>query len=144
MNRIKFSCPRCGKHIEAEADATKTGIQCPSCQTGFVPTLKKSLPIWLLPAIVIILGTSVIIWLQMGELLLWPIIGGIIGAGIGQEKKQWASGLLWGALLGPIGWIIVYFLPHRGPKCPECLAPVDPAARKCRHCGSEMSAALGK
>ena|ERR1700678_2067315 len=140
MNAIKFSCPSCDQHIEADASVARAGIQCPSCQTGFIPKAKRSVPKWLLPAIAIILGAAVLIWLQMGELLLWAIIGGFIGAGLGREKNQSASGLVWGALLGPIGWIIVYFLPHRGPKCPECLAPIAPDARKCRHCGSQSNA----
>ena len=72
--------------------------------------------------------------------LLWFAIGGAVGAALGEKKKQMTSGLFWGAFLGPVGWIVVYFLADRGPKCPDCLAPVDPAARKCRHCGSELNA----
>lgn len=61
------------------------------------------------------------------------LVGGFI---LGRKKRQIVSGLVWGGLLGPLGWIVIHYLPYRGSKCPDCLDPIDPAARKCRHCGS--------
>jgi hypothetical protein len=139
MNTIKIECPHCRQMMMADSSVTKTGVQCPTCQTCFIPSQKKSFPKWLLPSAMIVLVTLVIVWLQLGFLLIWPILGGLVGAAIGQPKGQCSSGIVWGGFLGPLGWLIVYFLPNLCPKCPECLAPIDPAARKCRHCGSALS-----
>jgi hypothetical protein len=67
-----------------------------------------------------------------------------VGAFIGKPRGRLWLGFALGLFLGPVGWLVVGVLPNRGPKCPECLAPMDPAARKCRHCGSEITAALVK
>jgi hypothetical protein len=60
----------------------------------------------------------------------------MIGFLIGRTKLQGASGFIWGCLLGPVGWVIVLCLPHGGPPCQECLAPLNPLATRCRHCGA--------
>ena len=47
------------------------------------------------------------------------------------------SGVVWGALLGPIGWILVLFLDQRA-KCPECRESLAEGAKRCQHCGFEF------
>jgi DNA-directed RNA polymerase subunit RPC12/RpoP len=40
MNTLKFSCPPCGQHLEADEEQQGTQIQCPTCHaTIAVPTL---------------------------------------------------------------------------------------------------------
>lgn len=77
--------------------------------------------------------------LAMWQLVTYGVIGAFVGWLIGRRKKQVFSGTFWGLLFGPIGWIIVLALPHRGRKCPFCkglLASDD--ALKCVNCGSEV------
>ena len=80
----------------------------------------------------------VIEWFSDNAWIVWVVAGAAVGAAPGRKKRQVLSGLIWGAFLGPIGWLVLLALPDRGPKCPECLAPIDPSARKCRHCGSDL------
>ena len=66
-------------------------------------------------------------------------IGGIVGAYIA-ERRGVSVGVSFciGALLGPIGWLIVGLLPHRGPPCPWCHAPLMAAgAIVCARCGRD-------
>jgi hypothetical protein len=83
-------------------------------------------------------------WLGDHVWLAWIVLGSGVGWMLGKRRGQAVAGLLLGALLGPIGWLAVFVLPKRGPICPECLAPVDADARKCRHCGSELLFGDGK
>jgi ribosomal protein L40E len=71
-------------------------------------------------------------------IFFWAIIGGVIGGFIGTARNNPGSGFVWGALLGPVGWILVLFLDER-PICPECQSPIPGAARRCRHCGYELN-----
>ena len=41
-----------------------------------------------------------------------------IGLFIGGLKNRPIAGMIWGALLGPIGWLLVYFGPTAGQKKP--------------------------
>jgi predicted amidophosphoribosyltransferase len=70
-------------------------------------------------------------------ILFWVIIGALIGAVIGASRNNPSGGFIWGALLGPVGWILVLFLDER-PKCPECKGSIPEGARKCLHCGSTL------
>jgi uncharacterized membrane protein len=79
----------------------------------------------------------------MRVLIVWCIVGAFVGALIGARKNQTLSGLIWGGLLGFVGWIIVLVLPSRLPKCPSCGG--DLPANKvsiCKHCRSEVPASL--
>jgi len=62
-------------------------------------------------------------------------IGGLIGGYRGRKS----DGLMFGLLLGPIGWIITALLPESGAKCPECLGVVPAAAKRCKHCGAGLT-----
>ena len=52
----------------------------------------------------------------MGEtLFLWIIVSGFmgfIGLFLGEQVNKTLAGFVLGALLGPIGWIIVFLLPR--------------------------------
>jgi hypothetical protein len=68
----------------------------------------------------------------------WAAFWGGIGAVIGNVRGRPGDGFGLGLMLGPLGWIITLCLPHAGLKCPECMGVVPAAARRCRHCGSEL------
>jgi|SRR5690606_8500489 len=65
----------------------------------------------------------------------------LVGAIIGHAKGRWLAGLLWGAALGPIGWLIVMLSRSGLVECPDCGRPNVPAAKACRHCGINLRAA---
>jgi predicted RNA-binding Zn-ribbon protein involved in translation (DUF1610 family) len=69
----------------------------------------------------------------------WIFLGAAIGALIGQQRNRMADAALLGALLGPIGWLLILFGPDHRVKCSACLGAVDAAATKCRHCGSNLA-----
>ena len=68
----------------------------------------------------------------------------LVGAFIGMAKGRWLAGLVWGAALGPIGWLIVLFSKSSLPECPECGRPNATSAKACRHCGINLRAAALK
>lgn len=71
--------------------------------------------------------------------ILASLASGMIGGLIGARRKQVVSGVVWGALLGPVGWIIVFLLPHRGARCPACGGVLGKdGATKCMHCASDL------
>lgn len=63
---------------------------------------------------------------------------GLVGYAIGRERGRGGDGFVLGVLLGPLGCLLILCLERRGRKCPECLGVVPDAARKCKHCGSEI------
>ncbi|GAA0709956.1 hypothetical protein GCM10009105_10810 [Dokdonella soli] len=65
----------------------------------------------------------------------------VVGAVIGVAKGRWLAGLLWGAALGPIGWLVIALSKSGHPECPECGRPNVPNAKACRHCGVNLRAA---
>jgi hypothetical protein len=72
-------------------------------------------------------------------LLCWlisPVVGAIIGNALGRP----GAGAIWGLLLGPLGWLLMVAVPHMRPKCPECGGVVVSGVRRCKNCGSELSA----
>ena len=70
------------------------------------------------------------------------IIGGVVGAWIGKRKNAVVRDAILGAALGPIGWIISWFLPvsRSKPACPACKREVGAGDAHCRHCGARLRA----
>lgn len=79
-------------------------------------------------------------------LVLYVIIFGLVGWGIGERKGRAGAGFVFGALLGPIGWVVVLLGPDlkveqestRLRKCPYCAELVQPDAKLCKHCGQDI------
>lgn len=66
------------------------------------------------------------------------VVTGLIGALIGQRKGRVGAGLLFGWLLGPLGWLVVALGPNLKRKCPYCRGVIAEGAVKCKHCGSGL------
>jgi len=74
----------------------------------------------------------------MTMLIIWIIVGVGIGAAIGETKHRAGEGAILGALLGPIGWLIIALGKNMGPKCPACKGDIIKGAIKCKNCGSDL------
>lgn len=70
-----------------------------------------------------------------GWLLVLTLICAVIGALIGRPKGRWLAGFVWGAALGPIGWIIVAVQKREPRECPECGRKNPSDAKVCHGCG---------
>jgi hypothetical protein len=77
-------------------------------------------------------------------LLIWCVLGALVGAAIGNSKGRAAAGAAWGIFLGPIGWLIIAIAPDTRLKCPECGGVIVKGARKCKNCGSDLPAPAAK
>ena len=54
------------------------------------------------------------------------------------------AGALLGALLGPVGWWLVWRTPGAFDECGACSRPVRVQARTCPHCGASRMRPLGR
>lgn len=70
----------------------------------------------------------------LGWCIFGAIIGFFIGRTRGRERDGFALGFLW-----PIGWLVIFLLPDKRAKCPECGGVVVPGANRCKNCGSEIA-----
>lgn len=69
--------------------------------------------------------------------LLVFIIMGLIGGLIGYERGRVFGGFIASLFLGPLGWLIAYFLPTaKTHQCPHCGGLIVPGFLKCQNCGS--------
>lgn len=79
--------------------------------------------------------------------VLWAWVLGItlvcllVGALIGWIKGRVMPGIVWAALLGPIGWLIVALSRSAQAECPKCRRENPLDAKSCRHCGVNLKAA---
>jgi hypothetical protein len=54
----------------------------------------------------------------------WNLLFMVVGALLGHWRGRWVEGVVWAALLGPVGWAVVVFMPRktattRPPKLPR-------------------------
>jgi hypothetical protein len=82
------------------------------------------------------------------QLWAWAIgitvVCAAVGAIIGVAKGRWLAGLIWGAALGPIGWVVIALSKANLPQCPECGRSNTTNARSCRHCGVNLQVAASR
>lgn len=69
-------------------------------------------------------------------ILIWVIVGGLVGLLAGRARGRESEGVKIGAVLGPIGWLIMLCSHDKRLRCIECGGVVVEGARKCLHCGS--------
>lgn len=74
------------------------------------------------------------LFLLLGSIVVGFFVGHVIGGSRGRPDE---GGCL-GGLLGPIGWLIVLFLPREGRRCPFCREVVAPDATVCPHCQRDI------
>lgn len=56
-----------------------------------------------------------------------------IGALVGQRKHRATAGFLWGAAIGPLGWLLIALGPDAGrAPCPHCGEPVKLGGTCCK------------
>ncbi len=71
------------------------------------------------------------------EIVIWFVIGGLVGVICGRARGREGAGALLGMLLGPLGWLVILAGRDDRRKCQECRGVIDQLAKRCRHCGCE-------
>ena len=71
----------------------------------------------------------------IGGLAISAVIGSLLGNTL---KDRPGAGAVLGLLLGPIGWLAVFFLEDNQRLCPKCKDRVPADATICRHCRSQL------
>jgi len=79
-----------------------------------------------------------------GWAIALTLICALIGALIGRSKGRWLAGFVWGAALGPIGWIVIALSKSGLRECPECGRRNQPDAKVCRYCGIDFRKYAGQ
>ncbi len=74
--------------------------------------------------------------------VFWVIVGGLVGGMIGKARGHETQGMVLGALLGVLGWVIALVGSDDRPKCKECGGVIVPGARRCKNCGMEIGGGL--
>lgn len=70
----------------------------------------------------------------MWALLLALVVGVLcaeVGRRLGAPKDRAVPGMVWGLLLGPLGWIVILLSP-------DLRHPIDRGFRVCRSCSGEI------
>jgi hypothetical protein len=76
--------------------------------------------------------------------LLLTLICALVGAAIGVAKGRWLAGFVWGAALGPIGWVVIALSKSNLHECPQCGRRNQPDAKVCRYCGIDFRKYAGQ
>jgi hypothetical protein len=105
---------------------------------------EKSVPYFLYLYLNVVAMVYFIIWIAIG------FVAALIARNKGNNS---CLGMIVGLLLGPIGLLIVFFLPDNElgklkrsgntKQCPNCAEYVKPEARVCKHCGYSFGSDSG-
>ena len=79
------------------------------------------------------------LWMWMTA---FTVVSIVVGALIGRAKGRMTAGIIWAAVLGPIGWIIVALFRSKLQACPECAKTNQPDAIVCRQCGANLKRSM--
>lgn len=79
------------------------------------------------------------LWAWMTAFTVISIVGGAL---IGRLKGRMAAGIVWAAVLGPIGWVVIALGRSKLQTCPECAKSNQPDASICRQCGANLKRAM--
>ena len=80
----------------------------------------------------------------LGWLVAWALTGALVGAAIGFTRDRLLLGIGLGALLGPVGWILVARSRTAQLECPGCSRLISRAALVCPRCGANVRAAQAR
>ena len=75
---------------------------------------------------------------MMMEAVGWLVLFGGAGALLGRMRGHPIFGFFIGAVIGPLGLIIILFSRNDRWKCPACRMPVERDASICPHCRSSL------
>lgn len=85
---------------------------------------------------------------NLGLLMIYAAITLAVALALGIWKGRIVAAIVWSALLGPIGWVIVALGPDLKPitaePCPHCGGAVPVNQRDCKHCGNKVVWIQGK
>ena len=70
-------------------------------------------------------------------LVAWVLMA-TVGFFIGDAKGRDLAGAMFGAFLGPIGWLLIAVGPDLRAKCRHCRGAVMAGATHCCHCGQAL------
>ena len=76
--------------------------------------------------------------------IAFTLVCALVGAVVGWAKGRWIAGMVWGAALGPIGWLVIALSKSGLSECPECGWRNRPDAKVCRRCGLVFSKYAGQ
>jgi len=91
-----------------------------------------------------VIGTSLAAATWLGWLVAWALTGAAFGAIVGVARDRVLLGVALGALLGPIGWIIVARSRSALLECPGCSRLISRAAQVCPRCGTNVRGAQAR
>jgi len=80
-------------------------------------------------------------------ILVWPLVGALIGVLASQKRGfHLAVGILGGLLLGPLAFLMFFVSGITGKddrmvKCPHCAEFIKAEAKVCKHCGRDVAVA---
>jgi hypothetical protein len=70
------------------------------------------------------------------------LLFGLFGAFLGSFRNRKLLGALLGALLGPVGWLLLFLIQPAYVPCPECNARAHPRWARCPACQCDLQRAL--
>ena len=80
-----------------------------------------------------------LLWAWVTAFTVISIAGGAL---IGRFKGRMTAGIVWAAVLGPLGWVIVALGSSKKVTCPECAGSNQPGSTLCRQCGVNLGQSM--